>query len=97
MPDLFDALRFDGADYVPERDDTRLTGQLLRVFGYMSSGAWHTLTEISAATGDPAASVSAQLRHLRKKRFGGHQVDREHVGDGLYKYRLVVKQAGEKS
>jgi hypothetical protein len=83
-------IRFDGADYVPERDNVRLTGQLLRVWGVVSDGGWHTLREISNATGDPEASISAQLRHLRKPRFGGCTVEREHIDRGLYKYRVLI-------
>jgi len=86
--------RFDGADYVPERDDIRLTGQLLRVWNVMSDGKWRTLREISDLTNDPEASISAQLRHLRKPRFGGHEVEREYVLNGLYKYKLNIKNYG---
>jgi len=84
-------LRFDGPAYDHERDSARLTGQILRVFDYMKSGNWRTLREIAQATGDPESSISAQLRHLRKRRFGSHTVEREHVGGGLYRYRLIVK------
>ena len=87
----FEAVRFNGSDYQPERDNARLTGQLLRVFECMKSGEWRTLDEVAAATGDPPASISAQLRHLRKRRFGSHQVDKRHRGEpanGLYEYRL---------
>lgn len=84
--------RFNGSDYRPERDDVRLTGQLLRVWGVMAGGAWRTLDEIATLTGDPAASVSAQLRHLRKPRFGGHTVEKEHRGNGLYLYRVVANK-----
>ena len=90
---IFDAIaafRFDGADYVPTRDDKRLTGQLLRVWDAVRDGRWKTLRQISEATGDPEASISAQLRHLRKERFGAHVVERRHVGNGLYEYRLVA-------
>lgn len=86
----FDALRFNGPDYVAARDNARLGAQILRVFNLMADGNWRTLREIEDATGDPAASISAQLRHLRKARFGGHVVEREYVGDGLWKYRLQV-------
>lgn len=84
--------RFNGSDYDPARDDVRLTGQLLRVWNVMASGAWRTLDEISRLTGDPAASVSAQLRHLRKPRFGGHQVEKNHLGSGLYQYRVIANK-----
>lgn len=92
---LFDyvkRVRFAGSDYEPARDDVRLTGQLLRVFECVKDGRWRTLAEIAAATGDPPASVSAQLRHLRKDRFGGHDVRKEHVGGGLFRYRLAPKE-----
>lgn len=87
--------RFDGSDYDPEKDDARLTGQILRVFNAMKDGRWRTLGEIETLTGDPQASISAQLRHLRKSRFGAHQVDKQPRGDrkrGLFEYRLIVRQ-----
>lgn len=55
----------------------------------MADGRWHTLEEISRATGAPAASVSAQLRHLRKPKFGAATVDKRHEGNGLYRYRVT--------
>lgn len=89
---------FNGPDYVPARDDVRLTGQIQAIFALMRDGAWRTLNEIERATGAPAASASAQLRHLRKARFGGHQVDKRHRGEpghGLYEYRVLVNTQGE--
>lgn len=86
-------VRFDGADYSPEHDDTRLTGQLLRVKSCMADGAWRTLAEIETVTGDPQASISAQLRHLRKARFGSYKVDKRPRGErchGLFEYRLTT-------
>jgi hypothetical protein len=82
-------VRFNGSDYVPERDDRRLTGQLLRVANCMKDGRWRTLPDIEAITGDPAASISAQLRHLRKQRFGSHRVDKDYLGNGLWAYRVL--------
>ena len=82
-------LRFDGIDYVPERDDVRLSGQLRRVFRVMRDRKWRTLHELAQATGDPESSVSAQLRHLRKPRFGAYTVERRHLGQGLYSYRVA--------
>lgn len=86
---------FDGPDYEPAFDKARLTGQIKRVYGYMSDGRWRTLTEIADATGDPEASVSAQLRHLRKQKFGSHTVEKQPRGDraaGLWEYRLVMPE-----
>jgi len=84
---------FDGSDYKPERDDVRLSGQVKRIFNLMKDGAWRTLPEIEANTKDPQASISAQLRHLRKRRFGEHTVEkrlRDDISDGLYEYKLIV-------
>ena len=36
--------------------------------GVKKGGDWRTLRSIADCTGDPEASVSAQLRHLRKDR-----------------------------
>jgi hypothetical protein len=82
---------FDGADYQPERDHERLAGQLQAIYDLMKDGKHRTLHEIAAAVKAPESSVSAQLRHLRKERFGGHTVNRRHVGNGLYDYQLVVR------
>lgn len=84
-------LVFDGAD--SGFDNVRLTGQVLRIFNFMRNGNWNTLDDIETETGDPQASVSAQLRHLRKARFGGHTVEKRRKGSkksGLWEYRLKV-------
>ena len=86
-------MRVDGADYQPERDDPRLTTQFGRIKSLMLDGRWRSLPVIEAVTGDPPASISAQLRHLRKKRFGSYIVERRYVGDGLYEYRLLPKES----
>ena len=83
---------FDGADYDPATDKDRLENQLGRVYDCMKESAWRTLEEIHQRTHDPVASISAQLRHLRKKRFGSYHVERRHRGDpshGLYEYRVL--------
>ena len=90
--DLFNQ-RFDGSDIVQELDQKRLTGQILRVYNYMSDGRWRTLDELSSATVAPHASVSAQLRNLRKERFGGLGIDKRRRGepsDGLWEYKLIL-------
>jgi len=81
-------MRFDGADYNPKRDNPRLVPQFQRVKSLMLDEKWRTLEQISKAVDAPHASVSAQLRHLRKKRFGSYTVERKHAGDGLYFYRV---------
>jgi hypothetical protein len=84
---------FAGSDYIPAFDDARLTGQIKRVFECMKDGVFRTLGEIERTTGDPQASISAQLRHLRKSRFGGHIVSKRPRGErsqGLFEYQLIV-------
>lgn len=82
------AMRFNGPEYKPVRDQGRLSGQIADVYRFMSDGAWHTLDAIAKGTDHPHASVSAQLRHLRKPRFGSHNVTRRHVENGLFEYCL---------
>jgi len=79
---------FAGSDYVPARDDVRLVGQLRRIWDVMKDGAWRSLATIATLTGAPPASVSAQLRHLRKGRCGSHVVQKAHLGGGLFVYRV---------
>jgi hypothetical protein len=83
---------FNGPAYDHDADHARLTGQILRVHGCMIDGVWRTLGEIEGLTGDPQASISAQLRHLRKKKFGRFIVEKRPRGDrelGLWAYRLL--------
>lgn len=87
----FTTARFAGADYDHERDHARLGAQLQRIFDVMKDGEWRTLDDIEAATGDPQASISAQLRFLRRPRFGAHTVEKEYVENGLYRYRVILK------
>ena len=58
---------------------------------------WLTLHELGRLTGYGEASVSAQLRHLRKPEFGGYEVDKRQRSVGstvhgesgpLWEYRL---------
>jgi hypothetical protein len=84
--------QFAGSDYNAEFDQERLTGQIRRVFDAVKDQRFRTLGEIAAITGDPEASVSAQLRHLRKPKFGGWLVQKRLRGDpkrGLWEYRLA--------
>ena len=83
--------RFDGPD--PKRDAPRLSAQYKRIFDLMSDGIPRTLSEIQGETGDPEASISAQLRHMRKRRFGAHQISKTYLGRGLYSYSLQVHVA----
>jgi len=88
-------VEFKGSDYIPKYDKIRLTGQLLKVWNFMKSGEWHTLAEISRATGAPEASASAALREFRKEPRGGHFVDKRRRGNpyqGLFEYKLIINR-----
>jgi hypothetical protein len=85
-------LHFAGSDYDKERDYRRLASQFKSIFNLMSDGNWRTLNQIAQSTGYPAASISAQLRHARKEKNGGHTVNKKHLGEGLFSYQLVVKE-----
>lgn len=91
----FEPREFGGDTYEPEFDAARLRGQLADIYARMSDGAWHTLRELAFVCGCSEASASARLRDLRKKRFGGHTIERRRVGDpkrGLFAYRMRRKE-----
>lgn len=82
-------MRFNGPDYEPKHDRERLSRQHEKIRALMLDGIWRTLDEIADATNEPHASISAQLRHLRKARFGAFVVEKRSRGDranGLFEY-----------
>jgi hypothetical protein len=52
-------------------------------------GAWLTLREIAQMTEIGEASISAQLRHLRKRRYGRYLVEKRPRLQRLVKIRLA--------
>ena len=84
--------RFNGPAYDAMLDNTRLGQQIKRVFDVMWDHAFRTLAEIREITGDPEASISAQLRHLIKPRFGSFVKNKQRRGDekrGLWEYQIL--------
>ena len=83
---------FNGTDYVPSRDEKRLTTQhrKVREAALMWPGGWFTMAEIAKAVSEPPASVERQVRYLRAKRFGGYNIEKQHVAGGVFRYRLVL-------
>jgi len=84
---------FDGSDIVQELDQVRLSGQLKKIYDLMKDRKFRTLPEIEAATGIGQASASAQLRNLRKERFGSFTVNKQRRGEpgaGLFEYQLTA-------
>lgn len=78
----------DGASFDRKRDGARLNKQAQDVFNVMADGKWHDLEQISLLTDHPEASVSARLRDLRKKKFGGFTIEKQNHGKGLWTYRM---------
>lgn len=84
-------MRFNGPEYQTGADHKRLTKQHDIILALMIDGKWRTLNQIAEITNQPQASVSAQLRHLRKPRFGSYTVERRPSGNrdfGLFEYRV---------
>lgn len=85
---------FDGADYNEKRDRIRLTGQMNRIFNTLNDvgkyGGWLSVQDIALVTGDREISVAAQIRNLRKPKFGGHDIRRRRAYN-TYQFRLFPK------
>lgn len=88
------AVAFNGATYEPEFDYRRLNAQMRAVWECLRDGRWRTLAEIAAYADYPEASVSARLRDFRKRKYGGHNVERRRRdgAPGTWEYRLLVKE-----
>lgn len=87
--------KFNGPEYIPQIDNKRLTKQHDEIRDLMLDEEWRTLEEIHKSTGFPQSSISAQLRHLRKPRFGSFVVERRARKDrarGLYEYRVLMPE-----
>ena len=86
-----------GPAFDAAKDGARLSGQLEAIARYMLRTPlrqWRTLAEIEQATGYPQASISAQLRHLRKPKFGAHTVEKRRRADaGLWEYRVTARES----
>jgi hypothetical protein len=90
-PTLFD--RDDG-----HRD--RAPAQRTYVRLVMSDGGWWTFSRLIEEMRRKynctvsTTGVSARIRDLRKKQYGGHAVHRKHLGQGVWAYRLEVNHEG---
>ena len=90
-----------GPVFIEKFDGARLRSKQEKVRDFMlaSNCRFQTLEEIKSSLevrfGErfPAPSLSASLRHLRKRRFGSYVLDKRHRGDpsaGLWEYRLFA-------
>ena len=86
-----------GPEYNATVDRRRLDTQMERIRLYMLGVEWRTFDEIQRdlermfhPTRFPAASISAQLRHLKKPAFGYYTLEkRRRKSAGLFEYRLL--------
>jgi hypothetical protein len=69
-------MQIDNITRQAERDETQLAEIRDLMVAASSRGAWLTLSEIARRTEFGEASISAQLRHLRKKRNGRYLVEK---------------------
>lgn len=81
---------FNGPDYEPKKDQKRLSRQLATIRDWMlNHRQFRTLQEIAGALGYPETSVSANLRHLRKTKFGSFTVNRRKRTPSISEYQVV--------
>lgn len=83
---------FPGPCYDPALDKDRLNKQLGKIYDLMRDQRYRTLSEIHESTGYSEASISAQLRHLRKTEYGMHTVNKRRRGEpgqGLWEYQVI--------
>lgn len=96
--------RFHGS--LPAASGRRRQRDVLRVVLVSASRlrAWLTLDELAHLTHYPQASISAQLRHLRKPQFGGFEVRKRQRAAGkilrgedfgtVWEYQLRTRPRG---
>lgn len=69
-----------GSHYNPSTDKKPLASQMERVRVALNAGGWKTVDEIQGYikmfydAHDPATSISAQIRNLRKEKNGGYKI-----------------------
>ncbi len=85
-------MTFDGATYNHERDNKRLSLQMQSVYDMMSDEQWYSVPELAKHITGSETSISTCVRNFRKERFGGHNVERRYVSNGLFEYKLHLKK-----
>lgn len=85
-----------GPDFEFSKDGHRILKQHEIIRDFMLDGKWRTLREISVNLGYPEASVSAQLRHLRKPRFGCYTVKKRRKTVGTWEYQVLTPGLSDK-
>jgi hypothetical protein len=90
-----------GGDTIEPVDGPRLSTQLYWVYAIMFDAKWRTIGDLVSIirekhdTNVMQTSISARLRDFRKNKFGGHTVNRNNLGGGLFEYQLIVRKRDE--
>lgn len=74
------------------KERKKLNKGLQRVLDIMSDGEWWKMDEIAAQADMREGSVGSRIRELREPRHGGYTIERRHVGDRQYEFRLIVNK-----
>jgi hypothetical protein len=67
---------------------------LYKLLSVVKDGKWRTIKQLSDATGNIPTAASANMRNLRKAKYGGYIIERRHLGNGLYEYRMALDEDG---
>lgn len=93
QPSPFASMPLSGAGFDETRDRVRLIRQIDCIVAVVIAGDWWTIQKLVAVlrrrysdVGFPENSVQAQLRNLRKE---GYDVERRHIANGLFEYRVA--------
>ena len=73
-------VEMDSSESAFEEDETQLAAIRELMLCACARGVWLSLGEIAEATEFAEASISAQLRHLRKPHHGAHRVEKRRRG-----------------
>jgi len=88
-------MRYPSPDPLTAQDIARLDHQHEAIRNLMLDGEWRTFREIAEELNPhwSEASISAQLRHLRKPKFGSYKVNRKRrENSGLNEYQVIPTQ-----
>ena len=96
---MTEATKTYGPAYDEKIDGRRIRNQQEAIKDFMlKTGKWWSLSELGRLLKFPEASISAQLRHLRKPEFGSYQVEKRRRIDadgeptGTWEYRVYPKE-----
>lgn len=83
---------FDGESFDKDKDQARLTSNIVKVRQFMSDGEWHTAHDIRRGIGaSPDTAILERVRDLRKERFGAFSIESKRREGGTWCYRMVTK------